>query len=163
MPSEVFPKKLTVLSINKFVENLNKYDICIGNNDFENVVKNKLEKNADLVFSDKNNEEKAVLETIDMEDIRSVATIRAINYTIFVFDHSRCEPYKYYQKILSAMASKLKENDVLFNKFTPHVKLTKKQSNLKTRIMHRKSDSYMQLTKCFWKEQNQLLMRKEFC
>ena len=98
-----------------------------------------------------------------MEDIRSVATIRVINYTILGFDYFRCEPCKDYQKILSAMASKLKENDVLFNKFTPHVKLTKKQSNLKTRIMHRKSDSYMQLTKCFWKEQNQLLMRKEFC
>ena len=52
--SEVFPNKLTVLIINKFVN----YNICIGNNDFENVVKNKLEKNADLVFSDKNNEEK---------------------------------------------------------------------------------------------------------
>ena len=58
VPSEVLPNKLTVLSINKFVEDLNKYNICIGNNDFENVVKNKLEKNADLVFSDKNNEEK---------------------------------------------------------------------------------------------------------
>ena len=68
-----------------------------------------------------------------MEDIRSVATIRVINYTILVFDHSRCEPGKDYQKILSAMASKLKDNDVSFNKFTPHVKLTKKQSNLKTK------------------------------
>lgn len=67
VPSDAFPNQLTVLSINKFVENLNKYDICIGNND--NVVKNKLEKNADLVFSDKNNEEKAALETIDMENI----------------------------------------------------------------------------------------------
>lgn len=133
MPSEVFPKKFTVLSINKFVENLHKNNICIGNNDFENVVKNKLEKNADLVFSDKNNEEKAVLETIDMEDIRSVATIRVINYTILVFDYSRRELSKDYQKILSAMASKLKENDVSFNKFRPHVKLTKEQSNLKTK------------------------------
>ena len=129
VPSEVFPNKLTVLSINKFVN----YNICIGNNDFENVVKNKLEKNADLVFSDKNNEEKAVLETIDMEDIRSVATIRVINYTILGFDYFRCEPWKDYQKILSAMANKLKENDVSFNKFTPHVKLTKEQSNLKTK------------------------------
>lgn len=68
-----------------------------------------------------------------MEDIRSVATIRVINYTILVFDHSRCEPGKDYQKILSAMASKLKDNDVSFNKFTPHVKLTKEQSNLKTK------------------------------
>ena len=132
VPSEVLPNKLTVLSINKFVEDLDKYNICIGNNDFENVVKNKLEKNPDLVFSDKNHEEKAVSETIDMEDIRSVATIRVMNYTILVFDHSRCEPCKDYQKILSAMASKLKDNDVSFNKFTPHVKLTKKQSNLKT-------------------------------
>ena len=56
-----------------------------------------------------------------------------MNYTILVFDHSRCEPCKDYQKILSAMASKLKDNDVSFNKFTPHVKLTKKQSNLKTK------------------------------
>ena len=67
-----------------------------------------------------------------MEDIRSVATIRVINYTILGFDYFRCEPCKDYQKILSAMASKLKENDVSFNKFTPHVKLTKEQSNLKT-------------------------------
>ena len=125
--SDVFPNQLTVLNINKFVENLNKCNICIGNNDFENVVRNTLEKNTDLVFSDKNNEEKAVLETIDMKDIRSVATIRVINCTIFVFGHFR------YRKILSAMASKLKENDVSFNKFTPHVKLTKEQLNLKTK------------------------------
>ena len=31
------------------------------------------------------------------------------------------------------MASKLKENDFSFNKFTSHVKLTKKQSNLKAK------------------------------
>ena len=103
VPSEVFPNKLTVLSINKFVN----YNICIGNNDFENVVKSKLEKNADLVFSDKNNEEKAALETINTEDIRSVTTIRVINYTILGFDYFRCEPCKDYQKILSVMASKL--------------------------------------------------------
>ena len=87
--SDVFPNQLTVLNINKFVENLNKYNICIGNNDFEDIVKNKLEKNADLVFYYKNNEE-AVLETIDMEDIRSVATIRVINCTIPVFGYFRC-------------------------------------------------------------------------
>ena len=68
-----------------------------------------------------------------MEDIRSVATIRVINYTILVFDYSRRELSKDYQKILSSMASKLKENDVSFNKFRPHVKLTKEQSNLKTK------------------------------
>ena len=131
--SDVFPNQLTVLNINKFVENLNKCNICIGNNDFENVVQNKLEKNRDLVFSDMNNEEKAVLETIDMKDIRSVATIRVINCTVLVFGHFRCKLCKDYRKILSAMASKFKENDVSFNKFTPHVKLTKEQLNVKTK------------------------------
>ena len=131
--SEIFSNQLTVLNINKFVENLNKCNICIGNNDFENVVKSKLEKNADLVFTDKNNAEKAILETIDMEDIRSVSAIRVINCRILLFTHFRCEPCKDYRNILSAMASKLKENDVSFNKFTPHVKLTKEQLNLKTK------------------------------
>ena len=73
--SDIFPNQLTVLSINKFVETFNKCNICIGNNDLENLVNNKLEKHADLVFSYKNNEETIDMETIDMEDIRSVATV----------------------------------------------------------------------------------------
>ena len=48
MPSDVFSHQLTVLNVDKFVENSNKCNICNGNNDFENLVKNKLEKNADL-------------------------------------------------------------------------------------------------------------------
>ena len=50
MSSDVFSHQLTVLNVDKFVENLNKCNICNGNNDFENLVKNKLEKNADLFF-----------------------------------------------------------------------------------------------------------------
>ena len=100
--SDVFSDQLTVLNIDKLVENLNKCDKCIGNI--------RAEKNADLVFSDKNDMEKAILETVDMEDIRSVATIRIINYTVLVFSHFHCE-----RKKLSAMASRLKEN-VSFNK-----------------------------------------------
>ena len=65
--SGIFPNQLTVLNISRFVENLNKCNIYIRNNDPENLVKSKLEKNAGLPFSDKNNEEKAVLETVDME------------------------------------------------------------------------------------------------
>ena len=92
-----------------------------------------MDKNANLVFSGKNNDEKAVLETIDMEDIRSVATIRVINCIFLVFGHIRCKPCKDCRKILSAMASKLKENDVSFKNFPPNVKLTKEQLNLKTK------------------------------
>ena len=65
--SDIFPNQLTVLNINKFVETFNKCNICIGNNDLENLVKNKLEKHAELVFSYKNNEETIDMETIDME------------------------------------------------------------------------------------------------
>ena len=48
--SDVFSHQLTVLNVDKFVENLNKCNICNGNNDFENLVKKKLEKSADLFF-----------------------------------------------------------------------------------------------------------------
>lgn len=85
------------------------------------------------MLSDKNNEEKAVLETTDMEGIRSVAAIRVITCTILVFGHFCCELCKDCWKILRVMASKFKENDVSFNKFTPHVKLSKELLNLKTK------------------------------
>ena len=94
MSSDVFSHQLTVLNVDKFVENLNKCNICNGNNDFENLVKNKLEKNADFFFFDKNNEGKAILETIDTEDIRSYATVRVINCTVLVFSCFSCEPFK---------------------------------------------------------------------
>ena len=47
-----------------------------------------------FVFFDKNNEGKAILETIDIEDIRSYATVRVINCTILVFSCFSCELFK---------------------------------------------------------------------
>lgn len=89
-----------------------------------------LQKNADLVICDNNNEEKAILVTLD---IRSVAIIRNIICTTLVFNHFSCELWKYYQKILSVIAREMKENDVSFNKITPLLKLTEKQIHLKAR------------------------------
>ena len=48
-------------------------------------------------------------------------------------------------KILSAMASKFKENGVSLNIFTPYVKLTKEQLNSKTKYHAQELDSYLQV------------------
>ena len=88
------------------------------------------QKTADLVICDNNNEEKAILVTLD---IRSVAIIRNIICTTLVFNQFSCKLWKYYQKILSAIAREMKENDVSFNKITPLLKLTEMQIHLKAR------------------------------
>ena len=62
-----------------------------------------------------------------MEDMMSVVTVRVSTFTTLDFSNFQLP------KILSPVASKFKENGVSLNIFTPYVKLTKEQLNLKTK------------------------------
>lgn len=65
--------------------NLNRYNTCIRNNDFEWLVKKGLAKKCRFSFSHKSSDEKAIPQIIDMEDMQSVSAQLGSSFVPSIF------------------------------------------------------------------------------
>ena len=124
------PLNLTVNTTDLFVTKLNACNICIGNGDFNILIKQKLSDSSDLVFLDKSREKKAYIENSYMENIRHASNIRVKECDLLIRSMTRCQPCSDYRKTLSAMVQRVKESDAdssSYSKFTPNINLSKSQ------------------------------------
>lgn len=103
------PLNLTANSIDSFVTKLNACNICIGNGDFNILIKQEFGDSSDLAFLDENKKERACIENSYMEDIRQASTIRVKECDVLIRSMTRCQPCSDYRKTLSAMVKTVKE------------------------------------------------------
>ena len=109
-PLEDFPKHITVANAPDFFSHLNQLKSCPGNNDFPEVIKNKLLHDMDLNFYGKRKNVKAKIENKQSESTNSLATIRVNScWKIVLCQKIRCSECQSYRPQLNHSHKKRKE------------------------------------------------------
>ena len=143
-PLEDSPRYMTVANAPDFFSYLNQLKSCPGNNDFPEVIKNKLLHGMDLNFYDKRKNVKAKIENKRFELTNFLATIRVVScWKIVLCQNVRCLECQSYRPQLNTRSSRaVKEKSLVSlkknvpNMYLPWKNLEKKQKN------YRRTDTF---------------------
>ena len=124
---KVLPTVLTLENVDSFFDVLSKTNICIGNNEFQNVINHKFERGLELTFLDKDKDCKAVIETNKLIDINKFDTIRGIDCDILIhYTGIRCNKCLKYRSTLNMQSIHLLGQGET-KKHTPNIFLNRSQ------------------------------------
>ena len=144
-PLQDFPRNITVASAPDFFSHLNQLKSCPENNDFMEVIKNKLLHNMDLNFYDKRKNGKAKIENKRFEPTNPLATIRVVNcWKIVSCQNIRCSDCKSYRRQLNTRSFRAvkEESLVSLKKNVPNMYLPRKNLEQKEQKNCRRRDAF---------------------
>ena len=149
-PLEDFPRYITVANAPDFFSHLNQLKSCPGNNDFPEVIKNKLLHDMDLNFYDKRKNVKAKIENKRFESTNFLTTIRVVScWKIVSCQNIRCPECQSYRPQLNTRSSRAAKEESLVslkknvpNMYLPRKNLEKKAKELQKdrRILKQSND-----------------------
>ena len=139
-PLQDFPRHNTVANAPNFFSHLNQLKSCPGNNDFPELIKNKLVHDMDLNFYDKRKNVKAKIENKRFESTNSLATIRVVNcWKIVSCQNNRCSECQSYRPQLNTRSSRAvkEESLVSLKKNVPNMYLPRKNLEQKAKELQK--------------------------